>query len=365
MKKIIFVVLGVVIIVIIGLIGYQMNQDKALQFVQKMGTGWNLGNTFDVKDADKAKNVEDFETYWGNPETTKEMIDAVKKAGFKTIRIPITWSQHMNEEGMIDSEWLARVQQVVNYAMENDMYVIINIHHDKWYEPTDRNQEPAKKKLCAVWEQIATCFREYDENLLFEAMNEPRWIGKEEEWTAGNEEAWRVLNELNQSFVETIRENGGQNKERYLLLPTYCANTDEEALASIKLPEDKKIIVSVHIYKPYQFAMKEDGIAEWNSDHLADIKDIDEIMENLDNYFVKKKIPVIIGEYGAKDKNNETDRAEWASYIVSEAKKRRIVCIWWDNGGKDKQYKDYALLNRYTCKWWFPKIVEAIIEADK
>lgn len=363
MKNKIWIVI-LIILLVLG-IEYLIYQDKALRFVRNMGTGWNLGNTFDVKNASAAKSMEDFETYWGNPSTTKKIIDTVREAGFRTIRIPITWSQHMDEFGTIDTKWLQRVRQVVDYAIEDDMYVIINLHHDDWYEPTDRNKEVAKEKLTNTWEQIATCFRAYDEHLLFEAMNEPRWIGSEEEWSAGNEEAWRVLNELNNTFVNTIRKNGGMNLKRYLLLPTYCANTDEQALASMSLPKDKNIIVSVHFYKPYLFAMKEDGEDKWNAKEQSDTKEIDIIIKNLDHYFIKNKIPVIIGEYGARDKNNEADRADWAYYVVNEAKKRGILCIWWDTGGQNEADKNYALLNRYSCEWWFPDIVKSIMEADR
>ncbi|PRR81682.1 glycoside hydrolase family 5 protein [Clostridium vincentii] len=340
---------------------YIYNKSAGIRFVKNMKAGWNLGNSLDVKERGIINgDPEIYEVFWGNPLTTKAIIDEIKSGGFNTIRIPVTWYEHMDEKGVIDEKWMNRVQEVVDYVLDNDMYAIIDIHHDEWFAPTYDNQENAKKMLCSTWSQIADRFENYNEHLIFEAMNEPRLIDTEFEWNAGNKEAREVLNNLNAAFVETIREGSKENKKRYLMLATYCNSSDEEAVKDFILPQDKHIILSIHEYVPYDFVMNEDGTNEWSKENSKDTKAIDETVNNLYYSFISKGIPVVVSEFGAANKNNIEARLEWVNYYVTAARDKKIMCIWWDEGSSEDKPGKYELFDRHNLKWEYPEIVDIL-----
>lgn len=155
------------------------------------------------------------------------------------MRVPTTWDWSTGEapEYKISDEWLARVKEVVDYGMENDMYVILNIHHETWHYPTEDNYEAASDRLKKVWTQIGNYFENYDEHLIFEGLNEPRVIGSAEEWVGGSDATREVVNKLDADFVSTIRSLGGNNKLRHLMIPGYAASSSEVALKALKIPE--------------------------------------------------------------------------------------------------------------------------------
>lgn len=342
---------------------YTYNKSAGIRFVKNMKAGWNLGNSLDPYGKGVINGEpEIYEIFWGNPVTTKAIIDEIKVAGFNTVRIPVTWYEHMDEKGGIDPKWMNRVQDVVDYVIDNDIYAIVDVHHDKWFVPTYENQENAKKILRSTWSQIAQRFANYDEHLIFEAMNEPRLIDTEFEWNAGNKEAREVLNNLNAAFVEIIRTAPKENKKRYLMIAPYCNSSDEEALADFILPKDDRIIVSIHEYVPYEFVMKEDGTNMWSKDNRKDTKDIDEVINNLYYSFIRKGIPVIISEFGAANKNNLEARLEWVNYYVTAAIEKNIMCIWWDNGSSEEKTGKYELFDRYNLKWEYPEIVDILVQ---
>ncbi len=342
---------------------YTYKKSEGIRFVKNMGAGWNLGNSLDVSGKGEINALpEVYELFWGNPLTTKAMIDVVKASGFNTVRIPITWYEHMDENGIIDEKWMYRVQEVVDYVIDNDMYAIIDVHHDKWFMLTYENEENAEKVLHSTWLQIAQHFASYDERLIFEAMNEPRLFDTEFEWNAGTKEARAVLNNLNAAFVNVIRTSHSQNANRYLMVAPYCNSSDEEALDDFKLPKDERIIISIHEYVPYEFTMKADGTSIWSKDNKKDTQKIDQVFDRLYQNFIRKGIPVIISEFGAVDKNNLESRLEWTNYYVSAAREKKIMCIWWDEGSKEDEKGRYKLLNRYTLKWEHPKIVKTLVQ---
>lgn len=322
-----------------------------VRFVSQLDPGFNLGNTLDSHGLNnrQAKPAQ-YETYWGNPYTTKEMIDSIKQAGFRTLRVPVTWYEHMDENYEIDPAWLDRVQQVVDYGIANEMYVILNAHHDSWYTPAAANEEKAEVITRKLWQQIAVRFQNYDEKLLFESMNEPRLIGTAEEWYAGTPEARKIVNRLNAAFAETVRSSGGQNQDRYLILPTYCASALPEALSDFQLPKGQRMIVSVHLYRPYAFALAENLSPEWEAKE-GQTEEIDQAFRDIKRIFHRRGVPVIIGEYGALDKNNETSRAAWVKYVRKLAGEQEIPCIWWDD----------SVFNRKELQWKYPELVKALI----
>lgn len=227
---------------------------------QNMTIGWNIGNSLDATGYGSSQ-----ETSWGNPTVTQELIDAVKAKGFNTIRIPTTWYPNVttttDENGKpvytISEQWLQRVKEVVDYAYKQDMYVILNLHHEEWINRSDfpTAYEEMSERLKQMWLQIAAYFKDYDQHLIFEGMNEPRQTGASYEWQ-GNAECYEVVNKLDNDFVETVRsvESPYQNT-RLLMIPSYAASAYASSYSSLDVPDDDYVAVSLHAYTPYAFAM--------------------------------------------------------------------------------------------------------------
>lgn len=335
----------------------EVNAMTSAQIVENIKVGWNLGNTLDSYNT----NSSDTETGWGNPKTTKAMFEAVQDAGFNAVRIPVTWGEHMSADGTIEADWMARVKEVVDYAYDCGLYVILNVHHDDslWLTPTNDKLESDKAVLTNIWKQICAEFQDYDHRLIFEGMNEPRVVGSAEEWTGGTQESYNVINQLFQAFVDTVRASGGANTDRTVIVTTYAQSVEKNAVSGLKVPDDDHIIVSLHIYAPWKFCGPEDARADWGSD--ADKSELDTTFQYLNDTFVSKGIPVIIDECGAVNKNENTSaRAAWYGYYISAAKKHGIKCFLWDNGEKAD---GFALLDRKNCTWYYPEIIQAIMNA--
>lgn len=327
---------------------------RALRFVGKMGAGINLGNTLDSTglreyrpDADDLE----YETYWGNPKADEETFAAVKAAGFGTVRIPVTWEDHLDGSYQISDVWMDRVQEVVDMALASDLYVILDLHHEEWLDLQVERSEEVETAFVTVWEQIAARFRDYDEKLLFESMNEPRLRDSEVEWTSGTEELRAMVNDLNAVFVETVRASGGGNRNRYLLVCPYASNSEADAMQGLAVPDDGRLIVSVHMYTPYSFCQKEDGDVQWDTAETRER--IAQAFSRMHSLFAEKDVPVILTEFGCVDKGNTEERLAWTNYYMEQSRRYEIPCIWWDCGG-------YALLDRESKTWRFPEIVEAL-----
>jgi len=342
------------------------NDLTASQIVDNIRVGWNLGNTLDATDFGAGwlpytASIVQMETSWGNPVTTQATIDAVKKAGFNTIRIPVTWSKVIDADYNIRADWMARVTEIVNYAVANDMYILLNTHHDEGiFKFTEAEKAESFKAFQKIWAQIAYNFRNYNEKLIFEGLNEPRTKGSPNEWNGGTAEERNILNEHYQLFVNTVRASGGNNDKRILMVNTYAASGTHIAMDDLKIPTDptpNKIIVSIHVYAPYDFAMNTSSpITTWSQSNSNDTFPITDPMNYASNQFVSKGIPVIWGEFGAINKNNEPARAIWAKYYVSYAFNKGMKCVWWDDGG------DYKILNRSNNTFLYPQIVDALMQ---
>lgn len=344
----------IVLFCLAGAVFMTAYKTRALRFVSQMGSGINLGNTLDATGLREYKPDADeleYETYWGNPKADAETFLAIKKAGFGTVRIPVTWEDHLDVSYQISDVWMDRVQEVVDMALAADLYVIINLHHEEWLDlKTERAQE-IRGEFAVVWEQIAARFRDYDETLLFEAVNEPRLRGGEVEWTSGTEELRAMVNDLNAVFVETVRASGGGNRTRYLLISPYAGNCGTEAMQGLVIPDDGRLIVSVHMYTPYSFCQKEDGEKVW--DNAGTREQVEQAFFEMYRLFVERHVPVILTEFGCVDKGNTQERLAWTGYYMEQARRYGISCIWWDCGG-------YALLDRENKTWRFPEIVEVL-----
>lgn len=345
------------------------NRDgKALsiqEIVKDMKIGWNLGNSLESPAPDfSGASLTDYETSWGNPVTTKSMIHEVINAGFRTIRIPVTWDKLMGKgpEYRIEPKWLDRVQEVVDYAYYEGVYVILNIHHeDQWLFLGDANAErKAVEIMDKVWKQIARRFHAYDYHLLFETMNETRLIGTVDEWTAGTAEARRSINILNETAIRAIRSTGKGNAYRPIIIKTIGARYNVEAIKDIVVPDDDDgILLSIHVYEPYYFCMVPGQAANWGT--YEEREELSKLIYNASMAAQEKGIPLIIGEFGTINKDNEKSRIEYTAHFVQEAKKRGITCILWDNNIAENEYA-YSIFNREKLKWRFPRILRAVID---
>lgn len=346
-----------------------MRDISSMELISEMKIGWNLGNTFDstIGSPNGQETPADWETAWGQPETTKKMIDSVKAQGFNVLRIPVTWEGKFGEapDYTINPDWLARVKEVVDYGFDNDMFVIINLHHEEWNYPDAGHEAEADAILRALWSQIADYFADYNEKLIFEGMNEPRLKNTPMEWNGGNEEARAVINRWNAAFVETIRSKGGNNKLRHLMIPTYAASTMQQVLGDFEIPDDDKVIVSVHAYLPYNFALAEPSgaVSEWSADNPADTRDIDNLFAVLKELYIDNGRAVIIGEFGSRNRMNTAARADCARYYVSRAAETGIPCIWWDNNAFVGNGENFGLFDRKSYEWRYPEIMKAMMEA--
>lgn len=348
-----------------------------------MGMGWNLGNQLEAS-SNKVPN----ETTWGNPTITEDLIKAVKAQGFNTIRIPVSYLSKIGEapDYTIDSAWLDRVQEVVDYVVGNDMYAVMNIHGDGYYTVdgswllcVDDNQDEIKAKYEAVWKQIADRFKDYDEHLIFESMNE------ESDNTYGrpNKDGYANINEYNRIFVDTVRGTGSNNTKRWLLLPGWNTNIEYTAgNYGFVIPEDKlcesdgkRIMISVHYYDPYNFTIDENSSSaktQWgkyateNFDNWGQEDHVDSQMQMLHDTFIAEGYPVIIGEMGVQDKTHLSEsfneyRRYWLEYVVKSAKANGCIPVYWDNGWNGKN--GFGLFDRTSCTVTQQSLIDAMIRA--
>ncbi len=342
-----------------------MRDISPADLIAEMTTGWNLGNTFDSYGT---KGVA-AETSWGNPKTTKEMIDAVHAKGFDLIRIPTTWMDHMGEapDYTVEPEWFSRVEEVINYALENDMYVILNTHHEEdWRIPDDAHIEEVDVQHAALWKQIAEYFKDYGDHLIFEGLNEPRIKGDPHEWDGGTGEVRNCLNRLNKTFVDTVRATGGNNSKRLLLITTVAASHVPVTINNLEIPDDDHIAVSIHAYTPYAFTFDIDEDWEINSWDGSKVGDIKGMFSDLERVFLNKGIPVIITEYGAIHKNDDIeDVTRWVNDYLTLAKRYGIPCVWWDNGQFSSGNEHFAIFNRQDLTWYRESVVDEIMNVYK
>ena len=329
-----------------------MRDLSSAELAQMMTLGWNLGNSLEAIIVNDGV-LSGGETSWGNPATTKTLVDAVKAAGFNVIRIPVAWSHKLvNQETYeISVTWLSRVEQVVNYALDNDMFVMINIHWDGgWMDaPVYVNQEAINYKLWVLWTQIALHFRDYDDHLLFAGTNE---VHVKDDYGIPSEENAVVQSSFNQTFVNAVRETGGRNAYRHLIVQAFNTNIDH-ACNYFELPIDNvenKLMLEVHFYDPYDFTLQESGTykTEWGADFTGgNVSDwgqedwVNTALGKMKVKFIDQNIPVVMGEYGVILRANLTGdaltrhlqaRNYYLEYVTRAAITNGLVPVYWDNG---------------------------------
>jgi aryl-phospho-beta-D-glucosidase BglC (GH1 family) len=380
----------------------------SMELVRSMTAGWNLGNTLDAHwNARPWREIEGthtIETLWGNPVTTKEMIDFIKASGYNTIRIPVTWYIFTGDapDYRIAPEWMDRVQEVVDYVIDSGMFCIINIHHDDYIKGhnfengwlqlyyadgddvralTDDEKAVKRTRFAALWTQIAERFKDYGEHLIFEGINEPHTRGLNGRY---NNEIWAeqsaFLNQLLQTFIDTVRLT---NPDRHLMVTPYYAsvgmdtNDRDGRIAGFINAETGKLfvndvrdrlIVSLHYYEPWGFVTAPDD-SQWFSAHFdmnvgSVSHNMNSLLRIIKENFTANNIPVIMGETGAFSRtmpdgsSNEAERVKWAEYYVSELRKLGVPVIIWDDGG------GFRLLDRNALEWAYPDLSAAFVNAS-
>lgn len=336
----------------------QMRGLSAFDLVSDMGAGWNLGNSLESSDN---------ETNWGNPRTTKAMIDTIAAKGFTTLRIPVRWDDNYSNASnyTINSDYMDRVETVVNYGLANGMYVIINVHHNDLQNmvSTDSSvQTRVKNELKAIWTQVGNRFKNYGDKLIFEVNNEPR---SGEDW-GGNGTYYNIVNEYNEAGRAAIRATGGNNSSRLIMLPTYCASADSPKLYGWKnLSNDTMVAVSIHAYLPFDFAFEGSGHSNWTD---ADYTSLASVFNNLKSVFIDKGIPVVIGEFGATNKSNTADREKYASIyptLATQFSQIKIPCVWWDNNAFNYGSENFGIFNRSNNTFTYSGIADALVNVYK
>ena len=326
---------------ILGLLMMLSTQVQAADFenakdaVKNMGVGWNLGNTLDANDGSKTwTTTAQHETCWGQPVTKPELMKMMKEAGFSAIRVPVTWYQEMDANGKVNDAWMKRVKEVVDYVIDNGMYCILNVHHDtgadsntfkSWLKASNKSYTANKEKYEYLWKQIAETFKDYDQKLLFEAYNE--MLDEKSTWNepVDKTDGYKAINDYAKSFVTTVRNTGGNNKDRNLVVNTYSASSTADAMKNLELPEETgHIIFQLHSYP------------NWKSESNAK-SEIDNLISNIKSNLLNRA-PVIIGEYAtfttwpADLDYYATDRkvALYAmDYLIKKTKEAGIGTFYW------------------------------------
>ena len=354
--------------------------ETATEAVRNMGVGWNLGNTLEANNQQVHDVTQDSywgqqdlssETCWGNYVTKPALLKMMKDAGFGAIRVPVTWYNHMDKDGNVDATWMQRVHEVVDYVISQGLYCILNVHHDtgadseswkSWIKADATNYNTHKNRYEKLWQQIAEEFKDYDQLLLFEGYNE--MLDAQSSWNfAQNDASYTAINQYAQSFVDAVRATGGNNTQRNLIVSTYAAAAGsgswstklQDPLKKMQIPtgESNHIIFEVHNYP----TLTNNGSVRT----INSIKsEIDAWITNLKNHLVSKGAPVIIGEWGTSDGNNDYDNRrtlmlQFADYMVSSMKQSDIATFYW-MGLSESLYRLFPVFNQ-------PDLVETILKA--
>ena len=350
----------------------EMRDISTFDLVKEMGYGINLGNTLEAcGDWISGTSPASYETAWGSPVITQEIIQGYADAGFGVLRIPVAWSNMMEKDGTytINPQYAARVKEVVDWALDTGLYVIINIHWDNgWVSDFPKKKDECMERYVRMWTQIAEVFEDYGDKLMFESQNEE--LGWQDVWNpwGGSEEdkkkSFDLANEINQVFVDTIRSGGGNNPQRHLLISGYNTGIDHTCDPLFKMPDDpvNRMAVSVHYYTPSTLCIL-DKDASWGKARTTwgnekDIEEMNTSMKMLKEAFIDKNIPVIVGEYGCFGKNKEREVREYWTLTVSKAMYDTGLCpVLWDTPGDE--------YDRYAAAFRNPRFIEKLIEPAK
>ncbi|MFF3607924.1 cellulase family glycosylhydrolase [Streptomyces sp. NPDC002463] len=322
---------------------------SAMDAVAAMQPSWNLGNTLDAIPG---------ETSWGNPPASRELLAAIHTQGYRSVRIPVTWTDHQSATApyTVDATYMARVKQVVDWALAEGLYVVLNVHHDswQWISKMSTDHDRVLARYNSSWTQIAATFRDEPRTLLYESVNEPQFDD------ITDAQKTEFLNELNLSFHRIVRASGGGNADRLLVLPTqFCTPSQplmDDLYATIRGLNDGNLVATVHYYSYYPFSVNVAGGTHYDD---AARKDLDDAFARMHDTFVAKGIPVYLGEYGLlswPDHNHPSriERGEALKYIEHLGYKARVA------GVTTALWDPFAYLDRATLQWRDPALFDWI-----
>lgn len=324
----------------------EMRDMTTQQIVEDMGLGINLGNTLEATGG-TFDTVLGYEKSWGSPEITRPLIQGYADAGFGVLRVPVAWSNLMADDYTISPQLLARVDEVIGWAVDSGMYVIMNIHWDGgWWEKFPEDKDECMKKYTRIWEQLCDYYGDYGDKLMFESLNEElNWdsVWNKYSGTTGEnkEQVYALANEINQKFVDIVRGSGGNNAGRHLLIAGYNTDIGLTCDDLFVMPDDPagRCAVSVHYYTPSTFCLLEKdaswGKAKKTWGTKADVAEMEKYMDMMKEHFVDKGIPVIVGEYGCVGVKNKTaEQIRRFNLIAAEEMLSRKMCpVLWDIKG--------------------------------
>lgn len=329
------------------------------QLLQEINVGINLGESFNGSGLGADKSIEEYETFSGNPIVTEELIEAYYKAGFKAVRIPVSWTDHIDSETNIDVAWIENVKVIVDYILDRDMYCIINTQNDQSWLTTEKSTfSQTKLKFEKLWTNIATAFSEYNDRLLFESAGE--FLKADNDRSEPSKSDLKNANTLNSVFVSAVRKTGGNNAYRHLMISTYGSFIDDDTLSGFEVPKDtvkNRLIAKVNAYVPSSFCLDESGNSIWGS--AEDKQYLLSVLTSIYSRFSELNLPVIIGEFGVVNKGNESPKIAYTEYFLKTAYNYYMVCFWYDDG------HDFNLINRenYTVK--HERLLKQMIKAVK
>jgi len=319
-------------------------------YVEAMQPGWNLGNTLDAIPT---------ETSWGNPLVTQAMIQQIAAQGYKSIRIPITWTDHTGAapDYTIDPVWMDRVQQIVDWSLGAGLYVMLNTHHDswQWIRSMPTNHDSVVARYTAVWTQISTRFASYPNKLMFESINEPQFVDASNA-NIDDATARSLLDEMNVRFFNIVRGSGGMNATRPLVLPclgTAGTQPNLDSLSStITNLNDPNLITTIHFYGYWPFSVNIVGDIEFNTPSLENIFTT---FDAVYNTFVAKGIPAVVGEFGvlSGDSIERGEYLKYHEYVAQYIRKKGMTHMFWDAG---------QLFDRTTFQWKDPQLYSIMMQ---
>ncbi|KQV61471.1 MULTISPECIES: glycoside hydrolase family 5 protein [unclassified Duganella] len=351
-----------------------MRNLSSMQLSAQMAPGWNLGNSLEATGGTYVWGSSNFnETGWGNPRASQALFHAVKAAGFKSVRIPVSWKQYADADDNISPQWMERVTEVVNYAHSAGLVAMINIHWDGgWMQPTYARQSAANARLAKFWTQIANNFKNHDDTLLFAGTNEVMVDGNYQPPTA---EYCDVQKGFNQAFISAVRATGGNNASRHLVVQAFNTNINHANSCNAAMPGDRvanRMMMEVHYYDPFDFALDEKSTSwKWgqaaNPSGWANEAYADSQFQMMKTGFIDKGVPVLLGEFGAIVRTEYDPagiyRKSWDQYITRAAFTRGIVPMYWDNGYTGNH--QMGLFDRASGAQAFPDVIGSIVNASK
>lgn len=348
--------------------------NDAVAMCTALGWGWNLGNHFDTSSGEDGKKSQ--WGWWDGAEPTKALYTNLAMMGAKSVRMPVTWGnyQDVKNDYTIEENYMKLVEQHVKWALDAGLYVVLNTHHDEYWQDIIGAAANASKnkaiedRIEKTWQQIATRFKDYGDHLIFETFNEihdDSWG-----WADGYnyKPVYNLMNEWNKIAVDIIRKTGGNNATRWIGIPGFCANPNF-TMKNLVIPNgDKRIMVAVHSYDPFNFCT-EGSVQKWG--HVYRKNDNDEnavktLFDNLYNKYIKNNIPCYMGEYGVVKRLSAEDekyRSYYLEYFCRTAYYHGIPVMLWDNNNAGPSGEVFYFINHKDGSFNNESLVKMMIKA--